>query len=45
MEFEKIMYGIDMAIVNTLGVREHVTDTERGIRTIKENARCTVSKL
>ena len=39
------MDGIDMAIVNTTGAREHATDTERGIRTIKESAICTVSEL
>ena len=45
MEFEKIEDEIDMALVNTTGAREHVTDVERGIRTIKESARCTVSEL
>ena len=34
-----------MAIVNTTAAREHVTDCERGIRTIKESARCTVSEM
>ena len=34
-----------MAIVNTTGAREHVTDCERGIWTIKENEECTVSEL
>ena len=45
MEFEKIIDEIDMAIVNTTAAREHVTDCERGIRTIKESARCTVSEM
>ena len=45
MEFEKIIDKIDMAIVNTTAAREHVTDCERGIRTIKESARCTVSEM
>ena len=45
MEFEKIIDEINMAIVNTLGAREHITDCERGIWTIKESARCTVSEL
>ena len=45
MEFEKIVGEIDMAIVNTTAAREHVTDCERGIRTIKESARCTVSEM
>ena len=44
MEFEK-KDEIDMAMVNTTAAREHVTDCERGIRTIKESARCTVSKM
>ena len=45
MEFEKIMDEIDMAIVNTTRAREYVTDCKRGIRTIKETARYTVSGL
>ena len=45
MEFEKIMDEIDMVIVNRTGAREHVTDIERGIWTIKESVRCTVSEL
>merc|ERR1712194_319261 len=45
MEFEKIIDGIDMAIVNTTAAREQVTDCESGIRTIKESARCTVSEM
>ena len=36
MEFEKIINKIDMVIVNTIGAREHVTDCERGIRTINK---------
>ena len=44
MEFEKIIDEIDMAIVNTTAAREHVTNCERRIRTIKESARYTVSE-
>jgi hypothetical protein len=45
MESEKIIDEIDIAIVNTTATREHVTNCERGIWTIKESARCTVSEL
>ena len=45
MEFEKIMNDNNMAIMNTVGTREHVTDTERGILTMKESARCIVYEL
>ena len=45
MEFEKIIDKIDMAIVNTTAARELVTNCERGIRTIKESARCIVSEM
>ena len=34
-----------MVIVHTAAAREHMTNCERGIRTIKESARCTVSEL
>ena len=44
-EFDKIVDKMDLAIVNTCGAREHVTDAERGIRTIKESSRCTVAEL
>ena len=43
-EFDKIVDKMDLAIVNTCGAREHVTDAERGIRTIKDTSRCTVAK-
>ena len=45
MKFETNHDEIDMAIVNTTGEREHVTDRRRGIQTIKENAECTVFEL
>ena len=45
MESEKIIDEIDTAIVNKTGAREHVTDCERGIWTIKESTRYTVSEL
>ena len=34
-EFDKIVDKMNLAIVNTCGAREHVTDAERGICTIK----------
>ena len=34
-----------MVIVHTAAAREHMTNCERGIRTIKESARCTVSEM
>ena len=45
MKFEKIINKINMAIVNTTAAREYMTNCERGIRTIKESTRCTVSEL
>ena len=45
IESEKIIDEINMAIVNTMGAREHVANCERGIWIIKESARCTVSEL
>ena len=44
-EFDKIVDRMDMAIVNTTAAREHVTDAERGIRTIKDSGRCTVAEF
>ena len=44
-EFEKIVPEMKMALVNTTAAREHVSDIEREIRTIKEGARTTVSTL
>ena len=44
-EFDKIVDRMDMGIVNTTAAREHVTDAERGIRTIKDSGRCTVAKF
>ena len=45
MTFEKLIDEIYIAIVNTTGARKHVINYERGIRTIKEGAGCTVSEL
>lgn len=45
MEFEKVADEMENVIVNTTAAREHVAEIERGIRTIKERARCTVSEL
>ena len=44
-EFEKIVPEMKMALVNTTAAREHVSDIEREIRTIKEGTRTTVSTL
>ena len=44
-EFEKIVPEMKMALINTTAAREHVSDIEREIRTIKEGARTTVSTL
>lgn len=44
-EFDNIVDRIDTGIVNTTAAREHVTDTERGIRTIKDSGRCTVAEF
>ena len=40
MESEKIIDEINKAIIDTTGGREHITDIERGIYTIKETSRC-----
>ena len=44
-EFDKIVDQMEMGIVNTTAAREHVTDAERGIRTIKDSGRCTVAEF
>ena len=44
-DFDKILDKTNLAIVNTCGAREHVTDAERGIRTIKDTLRCAVAEL
>jgi hypothetical protein len=45
MEFEVLESESDNALVNCTSAREHVGDIERSIRTIRERARCDVSKL
>ena len=44
-EFDKIVDKIDLAIVKTCWAKEHVTEEERGIWTIKDTSRYTVAKL
>ena len=36
MEFEKVKDELPLVVVNTTAAREHVPDSERRIRTIKE---------
>ena len=45
MEFEKVkdQQGMEVVDVNTTAAREHVGETERGIRYLKERCRCSVS--
>jgi hypothetical protein len=43
--YDKIIDEIDIVIVNTTGARDHVTDIERGVYTMKESAKYIVSKL
>lgn len=44
-EFDKIVDYMDMVIVNAASAREHVTDAEQGICTIKDTSKCTVAEL
>ena len=43
MEFEKVKDQLGMVEVNTTAAREHVGEIERGIRFVKERARCVVT--
>ena len=43
MEFEKVREKLAIIEVNTTAAREHVPETERQIRLIKERVRCTTS--
>ena len=45
MEFESLSDVLELVQVNTTAAREHVSDIERDIRTIKDRARCTVVAL
>ena len=45
LEFEKVKDECPLVEINTTAAREHVGEAERGIRTIKERARCVVSML
>ena len=45
MEFEPVTHELDLAEVNTTAAREHVGEIKRGIRTIKERARCSLLVL
>jgi len=45
MEFKKLEEGSSEVLVNTTAAREHVTDIERCIRTIKERCRSIISEL
>lgn len=45
MEFESLSDVLELVQVNTTAAREHVSDIERDIRTIKDRARCTVAAL
>ncbi|KAL7503697.1 hypothetical protein ACHAXN_001443 [Cyclotella atomus] len=45
MESTKIVDKVTEVIVSTTATREHVTDIERDIRTVKERARSTTSEL
>ena len=43
IEFEKVRDKLAIIEVNTTAAREHVPETERQIRLIKERVRCTTS--
>jgi hypothetical protein len=45
MEFECLSEIVDYLLINCTGAREHVTDVERSIRTVKERSRSVVSEL
>jgi hypothetical protein len=45
MEFEKVKTELGLVDVNTTAAREHVAEIERGIRLLKERARCVVKSL
>jgi hypothetical protein len=45
MEFECFQEAIDYLLINCTSAREHVTDIERSIRTVKERSRSVVSEL
>jgi hypothetical protein len=45
MEFECLQEAIDYLLINCTAAREHVTDIERSIRTVKERSRSVVSEL
>ena len=42
MEFEKVKEKMTIVEINTTAAREHVAEIERGIRFLKERARCVV---
>lgn len=45
MEFQKLEDGTTEVLINTTAAREHVTDIEHCIRTIKDRCRSIVSEL
>jgi len=44
-EFEKIKDLMPMVVCNTTAAKEHVSEAERSIRTIKERARGIIGTL
>ena len=45
IEFESLTDVLDLVQVNTTATREHIGEIERGIRFVKDCARCTVAAL
>eukprot|EP00804_Cyclotella_cryptica_P002560 CCRYP_010401-RA/>CCRYP_010401-RA protein AED:0.15 eAED:0.13 QI:0/0/0/0.5/1/1/8/0/1350 len=45
MEFEPLADVFDLVTINKTAAREHVGEIERGIRSIKERASCTISEF